>query len=80
MIARAVKAPQSARSSNKRIRHVLVHTGQHYEHRMSGVFFEELELPDPDYNLEVGSGPQGAQTGAMLARSRRCFSQKSQMS
>lgn len=45
---------------------VLIHTGQHYDYEMSQVFFDELELPQPDHNLEIGSGPHGAQTGRML--------------
>lgn len=47
---------------------VLVHTGQHYDFEMSGVFFESLRLPAPDYHLDVGSGGHGAQTGQMLER------------
>jgi UDP-N-acetylglucosamine 2-epimerase (non-hydrolysing) len=49
-------------------RHVLVHTGQHYDRDMSEIFFEELGLPEPDYFLGVGSGSHGAQTGRALER------------
>jgi UDP-N-acetylglucosamine 2-epimerase (non-hydrolysing) len=44
----------------------LLHTGQHYSYEMDGIFFEQLQLPQPNYNLAVGSGPHGEQTGRML--------------
>ena len=49
-------------------RHVLVHTGQHYDRKLSNVFFDELGLPRPDHDLAVGSGGHGAQTGRALER------------
>ncbi|MEJ5166850.1 MAG: UDP-N-acetylglucosamine 2-epimerase, partial [Thermoanaerobaculia bacterium] len=48
------------------IKEILVHTGQHYDYEMSKIFFEELELPEPDYHLGIGSGEQGEQTGKMI--------------
>jgi UDP-GlcNAc3NAcA epimerase len=63
-----IKAAAVSRELRKRHTEILVHTGQHYDHAMSGVFFDGLEIPPPDVNLEVGSGDHGAMTGAMLAR------------
>ena len=48
------------------IKPFLVHTGQHYDFEMSQVFFRDLDIPKPDYNLGIGSGPHGAQTGQIL--------------
>lgn len=50
------------------IENVIIHTGQHYDNAMSNVFFRDLELPEPDYNLEAGSGTHGIQTGKMLMK------------
>jgi UDP-N-acetylglucosamine 2-epimerase len=62
-----IKASPLSRELRSRHHEILVHTGQHYDHEMSDVFFEELGMPAPDYHLGIGSGPHGAQTGAMLA-------------
>ncbi|MCL6642754.1 MAG: UDP-N-acetylglucosamine 2-epimerase [Candidatus Bipolaricaulota bacterium] len=51
---------------DRAITEILIHTGQHYDHTLSRVFFEELELKEPDYHLGVGSGTHGYQTGEML--------------
>lgn len=53
---------------DKEFEHILIHTGQHYDHNMDGIFFEELQLTNPTYYLEIGSHPQGKQTGLMLEK------------
>jgi len=63
-----VKAAPVSRALRSRHTEILIHTGQHYDVRMSDIFFEELEIPAPDHHLGVGSGPHGRQTGEMLAR------------
>src|SRR5436309_3659650 len=47
--------------------YVLLHTGQHYSFELDGVFFRELELPEPHHNLEVGSGSQAYQIGSIVS-------------
>ncbi|MNB80660.1 UDP-2,3-diacetamido-2,3-dideoxy-D-glucuronate 2-epimerase [compost metagenome] len=50
------------------VREVLVHTGQHYDANMSNVFFDELNIPHPDYNLGIGGGTHGQNTGRMIEK------------
>jgi len=60
-LSRAIKTHFSVQ-----IKEIIVHTGQHYDENMSQVFFDELGIPAPDYNLNVGSGSHGKQTAAMI--------------
>lgn len=62
-----IKAAAVSRVLRKAHTEVLLHTGQHYDDEMSAIFFRELEIPEPEYNLSVGSGSHGWQTGRMLA-------------
>jgi UDP-N-acetylglucosamine 2-epimerase len=61
-----IKAAPVSRALVGSFREVLIHTGQHYDYGMSDVFFEEMEMRPPDYNLGVGGGSHGEQTGRML--------------
>lgn len=60
-------APLIKRFSERNIDHVLIHTGQHYDYDMSRVFFSDLDIPEPDMNLGVGSGTHAVQTGRIMA-------------
>lgn len=60
-ISRAIK-----NSFSDVLNEVIVHTGQHYDDNMSAIFFEELGIPNPQFNLNVGSGSHGAQTAKMI--------------
>lgn len=61
-----IKAAVVSRELRKQHDEVLVHTGQHYDYNMSDVFFEELDIPKPDYNLGISGGSHGKMTGEML--------------
>jgi len=58
------------------VRQTLVHTGQHYDERMSGVFFTQLGLPEPDINLGVGSGSHAEQTAAVMVGLEKLFAEQ----
>jgi len=67
-VTRAVQRYNKRCPSRQRLQEILVHTGQHYDYLMDGIFFKELGLPKPDYHLGVGSGSHAKQTGMMLER------------
>lgn len=63
-----IKAAVVSRELRKSHKEIIVHTGQHYDYNMSDVFFEELHIPRPDYNLGISGGMHGEMTGRMLIR------------
>jgi UDP-N-acetylglucosamine 2-epimerase (non-hydrolysing) len=67
-IAPIIDAIEAAQVKGKPLRYRLIHTGQHYDSAMSGEFFEQLGIPAPHINLEVGSGTQAQQTAAIMVR------------
>jgi UDP-N-acetylglucosamine 2-epimerase (non-hydrolysing) len=70
-------APVVQEMQRRRLPHLLVHTGQHYDRQMSDIFFEELGMPAPDISLGVGSGSHGEQTAKiMIAFEQVCNQQK----
>jgi len=66
-------APVIQACERRGIEYVLVHTGQHYSDSLDSVFFDQLDLPDPDYDLAVGSGSHGEQTAEMLVGVERAL-------
>lgn len=67
-VAPILAAIDARRKCGSKLRYRLVHTGQHYDERMSGDFFTQLGIPRPDVNLESGSGTQAEQTASIMTR------------
>ncbi len=67
-IAPIIKAIFKAQAQGQDVRYRLVHTGQHYDKKMSGDFFEQLGIPDPHINLECGGGTQAEQTAGIMVK------------
>nr|WP_281421651.1 UDP-N-acetylglucosamine 2-epimerase (non-hydrolyzing) [Lysobacter antarcticus] len=65
-IAPIIKALEQRKTEGGPLRYRLIHTGQHYDPRMSGDFFQQLGIPEPDVNLEVGSGTQAEQAAGIM--------------
>lgn len=71
-----IKAAPVSRALRERHEEILVHSGQHYDYEMSDVFFEQLGIPKPDFNLAVGSGSHARQTGEMMPMLEELFVEK----
>lgn len=75
-IAPIIRAIERSRAAGGTLSYRLIHTGQHYDARMSGDFFTQLGIPEPHVNLEVGSGTQAEQTGAIMTCYERLLQQQ----
>ena len=67
-IAPIIHALDVLKRTSQKISYRLIHTGQHFDKKMSGIFFEQLDIPEPDVNLEAGGGTQAEQTAAILVK------------
>ena len=65
-LIRAIEKDNANQQARHTIQHLLVHTGQHYDYEMSQVFFQDMEIPLPDFHLNVGSGTHAEQTGKVM--------------
>jgi UDP-N-acetylglucosamine 2-epimerase (non-hydrolysing) len=70
-VAPIIRALETRKAAGGPLCYRLVHTGQHYDPRLSGAFFAQLGIPEPDVNLEVGSGTQAEQTAVIMTRYER---------
>jgi len=68
-----VKLAPLSKHLKKRCRHIIMHSGQHYDYEMSQAFFDQLRIPEPDISLSVGSGLHGRQTGRILERCEKAL-------
>ena len=68
-----IKLAVVSRELRRYFQEVLIHTGQHYDYNMSDVFFEEMDIPKPDYNLGISGGTHGQMTGQMLMKLEEVF-------
>lgn len=75
-IAPLIRAIEERRAKGTPVSYRLVHTGQHYDRNMSGSFFDDLGIPDPDVNLNAGSGTQAEQTAAIMLGYERLLTEK----
>ena len=68
-----IKLAVVSRVLRREYQEILIHTGQHYDHNMSDVFFQEMDIPQPDYNLGISGGSHGEMTGRMLIELEKVF-------
>jgi len=68
-----IKAALVSRELRKKHQEIIVHTGQHYDRELSDIFFEEMKIPRPDYNLGIGSNTHARQTGQMMIELETLF-------
>jgi UDP-N-acetylglucosamine 2-epimerase len=74
-VCRAIEA-HNKQGDSPRIEHRIVHTGQHYDHEVADLLFTQMKIPEPTYNLAVGSGSHGTQLARMLARMEPALNSK----